>query len=194
MLDNYNMLADQISISGKWTNIRTGQDIQVRDSFIDGDEMIVRTVDGQIISMNDFSNNYIQSEEVDEDTSNSILKSVTSVPQSYGDIKPDFGKQVKTQVSSTVQTSSKQSNQALNTQQNLIDKIFAKINTTPNINIDFDWLDYPSTEMHMLVKYFDVSIDDISSYLYKTYFNEDIIKSKILDFLNKNMNNNTNDK
>ena len=88
-----NCPSDAMSISGKWTNIHNGKEIFVRDSFIDGDNMIVRTIDGNIIPMTEFSNNYVQSEEVDEATARSVIQQPVA-PQSYGDIKPDFGEKV----------------------------------------------------------------------------------------------------
>ena len=68
----------------------------------------------------------------------------------------------------------------------MIGKIFEKISTKPNINLTFDWTEYPEKEMSMLMEYFDVSNDDIANYIYKTYFNENIIKESILKLIQKN--------
>ena len=55
-------------ITGKWTNKLTGEVINVRDSIIDGDDMIIISDKGNL-SMLDFSQNYIQiSDEVYENS------------------------------------------------------------------------------------------------------------------------------
>lgn len=194
--------SDAISISGKWTNIHNGKEIFVRDSFIDGDDMIVRTIDGSIIPMIEFSNNYVQSEEVDEATARSVIQQPVA-PQSYGDIKPDFGEKVILKNDDTKDNNIKPNNldtesryvethkedkaeDKLFRKKTMIGKIFEKISTKPNINLTFDWTEYPEKEMSMLMEYFDVSNDDIANYIYKTYFNENIIKESILKLIQKN--------
>ena len=194
--------SDAMSISGKWTNIHNGQEIFVRDSFIDGDNMIVRTIDGNIIPMTEFSNNYVQSEEVDEATARSVIQQPVA-PQSYGDIKPDFGEKVILKNDDTKDNNIKPNNldvasryvethkedkaeDKLFRKKTLIGKIFEKISTKPNIKLTFDWTEYPEKEMSMLMEYFDVSNDDIANYIYKTYFNENIIKESILKLIQKN--------
>lgn len=198
--------SDAMSISGKWTNIHNGQEIFVRDSFIDGDNMIVRTIDGNIIPMTEFSNNYVQSEEVDEATARSVIQQPVA-PQSYGDIKPDFGEKVILKNDDTKDNNIKTNNldaasqyvenhkedkaedkleDKLFRKKTMIGKIFEKISTKPNINLTFDWTEYPEKEMSMLMEYFDVSNDDIANYIYNTYFNENIIKESILKLIQKN--------
>ena len=194
--------SDAMSISGKWTNIHNGQEIFVRDSFIDGDNMIVRTIDGNIIPMTEFSNNYVQSEEVDEATARSVIQQPVA-PQSYGDIKPDFGEKVILKNDDTKSNNIKPNNldqasqhvenhkedkfeDKLFRKKTMIGKIFEKISTKPNINLTFDWTEYPEKEMSMLMEYFDVSNDDIANYIYTTYFNENIIKESILKLIQKN--------
>lgn len=194
--------SDAMSISGKWINIHSGQEIFVRDSFIDGDNMIVRTIDGNIIPMTEFSNNYVQSEEVDEATARSVIQQPVA-PQSYGDIKPDFGEKVILKNDDAKNNNIKLSNldtvsqyvenhkedkleDKLFRKKTMIGKIFEKISTKPNINLTFDWTEYPEKEMSMLMEYFDVSNDDIANYIYKTYFNENIIKESILKLIQKN--------
>ena len=197
-----NCPSDAMSISGKWTNIHNGQEIFVRDSFIDGDNMIVRTIDGNIIPMTEFSNNYVQSEEVDEATARSVIQQPVA-PQSYGDIKPDFGEKVILKNDDTKSSNIKPSNldqasqhvenhkedkfeDKLFRKKTMIGKIFEKISTKPNIKLTFDWTEYPEKEMSMLMEYFDVSNDDIANYIYNTYFNENIIKESILKLIQKN--------
>ena len=62
-IESREFLPDQndggIGISGRWLNKRTGQTINIRNSVMDGDNMIIITDKGQI-SMTEFSRDYIQ--------------------------------------------------------------------------------------------------------------------------------------
>lgn len=60
------------SISGKWMNRNNGQVIHVKDSVIDGDNMIIVTNMGTI-DMNTFSNDYIQVSDDVYDTSGKVI-------------------------------------------------------------------------------------------------------------------------
>ena len=79
---------DMMQIQGEWMNKNTGQKIRVRNSIIDGDQMIIITNMGQI-SMEEFSRNYIQaSDEVYDDEGNVIAtEKMTSQPSEQSNIK-----------------------------------------------------------------------------------------------------------
>ena len=79
---------DMMQIQGEWMNKNTGQKIQVRNSIIDGDQMIIITNMGQI-SMEEFSRNYIQaSDEVYDDEGNVIAtEKMASQPSEQSNIK-----------------------------------------------------------------------------------------------------------
>ena len=190
MTTNITDQQDGFAISGAWMNIRTGETIQVRDNFIDGDMMLVRTMDGQLIPMDKFSNNYVQSQEVDEDIAKQAIKPVQTVPQSYGDIRPDFGTPVK-HISNN-NTEYKQPQQSVkdtptkveivteDNENKMLKKVFEKVSTKPTINLTFDWNEYPKKEMDMLIEYFDITKEDIVDYLYEKYFNKEVIKELII--------------
>ena len=50
---------EMMQIQGDWINKNTGQKIHIKNSVIDGDQMIIITNLGQL-SMDEFSRNYIQ--------------------------------------------------------------------------------------------------------------------------------------
>ena len=79
---------DMMQIQGEWMNKNTGQKIRVRNSIIDGDQMIIITNMGQI-SMEEFSRNYMQaSDEVYDDKGNVIAtEKMTSQPSEQSNIK-----------------------------------------------------------------------------------------------------------
>ena len=53
---------ESLQISGAWMNKYTGDIVRVHNNIIDGDQMILITDKGQI-TMNEFSDNYIQASE-----------------------------------------------------------------------------------------------------------------------------------
>lgn len=59
-------------VSGTWMNKLTGEVVNVRDSIIDGDNMLIITDKGHI-SMNEFSNNYIQASDNIYDNNGNII-------------------------------------------------------------------------------------------------------------------------
>ena len=79
---------DMTQIQGERMKKNTGQKIRVRNSIIDGDQMIIITNMGQI-SMEGFSRNYIQaSDEVYDDEGNVIAtEKMTSQPSEQSNIK-----------------------------------------------------------------------------------------------------------
>jgi hypothetical protein len=84
-------------IKGKWINRRTGNIINVRDAFISGDDMVVMTDKGQI-SMNEFSNNYIQaSQDIYDQNGNIIGKEDISPEDIINMNKPHKSPQVSNQ-------------------------------------------------------------------------------------------------
>lgn len=190
-------------VSGKWTNKRTGEVINVRDSLIDGDSMVVITDRGHI-DMADFSNNYIQvSDEVYNTTGQVVSTSkpdksefiVPQVPQQqmYDLDKPfNLKTEVKADVQSLQDVPSIQQVQRSTVEvettsesksHELISKIFAKNNSKPNIKLDIDWADFPANELKMLVNFLDVSKEDISTYISKKYDMQQLFVESLCDFL-----------
>ena len=176
-------------ISGKWINKRTGAVINVRDSIINGDELVIITDKGQI-SMDEFSRNYIQASNDIFDESGKVI--------GHADADPSIV--VESSTPNTVQTPMMSSNTAsltkpLNnkTQQTnhtteketekekLIRKIFDK-NPAPTFTIDIDWTDFPKNELEMLINYFDISKEDIAQYLSKKVDVSELVGS-IREFL-----------
>ena len=70
------------------------------------------------------------------------------------------------------------------TEKNLIDKIFTKTNSRPQINLTISWADIPKKELQTLIDYLDVDINNIIDYIYDNYVN-DTIKGIIGDNIRK---------
>lgn len=185
-----------MGISGKWINKRTGQVVNVMNSVMDGEDMIIISDKGQI-GMTEFSQDYIQtSDEIYDETGKVIGKEP---------VNTDDFKQIQEWETQTIQTASNSmKNKAKDketiqedTNIKIIKKVFDKLTSFPTITIDVKWDDFPEAQIHTLVDYLDISIDDISTYIIKKYGNVDslsadmknIIKSK----LEKNINTENND-
>ena len=59
-------------ITGKWTNTRTGEEVTVRDSFMDGDDMVIFLTDGRQLTLGDFQD-YVQMSEEEYDEQGNML-------------------------------------------------------------------------------------------------------------------------
>lgn len=192
---------EQLGISGKWTNKVTGQTINVRDSIIDGDRMIIISDQGQI-DMTEFSQYYIQtSDEIYDEGGRVIDKQ----PVSFSEIKQpnqndmythnfDLNKPISDDLGNiTVSTetypivsggSSKTSNYG---NFELIDKLFKRKNYNPVIKIDIQSSDFPLNELKMLMDIYDVDSSDIANYLLKEYINQDTICDSVLNYVEKKL-------
>ena len=177
-----------MTVQGKWINKRTGQVITVRDSVIEGDNMVVMTDIGQI-DMETFSRDYIQQSDEVYDAPQTQNAPGTSM-QEIADEDPTIftGGLNPLEVpldqipQSTVTVHEKQVTIG---HYDMIDKIFVKNETEPKIKFEIEWTDFPAKELQMLVDYFDVSIDDISKYISKKFVNQQAIVDSLTSFVNK---------
>jgi len=164
-------------ISGKWMNRRTGETIIVRDSIMDGENMILITNKGQL-DMNNFSANYIQvSDEVYDDRGNRVGTQEVNTNEYCTDVMPDYGYENN-------QTAPKKQ---LNNFE-VIDKIFTKIKSKPTIKFDIKWAKFPTSELQMLVNFLDVQQEDIVAYIVDKFVNQDEIAESLKTFVDDQMN------
>jgi hypothetical protein len=71
----------------------------------------------------------------------------------------------------------------VNKNYDLINKIFVKNNSKPNIKLDIDWADFPANELKMLVDFLDVPKEDISDYISKKFDMQQLFVESLCDFL-----------
>lgn len=186
-------------ISGKWTHKLTGNVINVRDSVIDGDNMIIISDQGQI-DMNDFSQYYIQtSDEIYDESGKVIDKKPVKFEEikyqnqpAYQYSKYDYSnafinnEYIKEKVSNDKDiVVSSPVKEELKGNFDLIDKLFKKKNYKPIISINIDSNNFPINELKMLMDIYDVDSVDIANYLLKEYINQDSIRESVLNYVNK---------
>ena len=176
-------------ISGKWINKKTGEVINVRDSFIEGDNNMVLMTDKGQMDMETFTKYYIQASDEMYDMSGKVIDTkpveVSEITSVETDLVADpIVPGLTTPISSKQNTIEKQINNF-----DLIDKIFKKSNWEPDIEIDIkSGDDFPSKELNMLIDYFDVKIEDISEYIGNYVINQDLLLEKISNYLKSNFN------
>lgn len=225
MDNNYsNMMVQQGGpmISGKWLNKTTGTVVNVRDSIIDGDNMIIITDKGQI-PMYEFSNDYIQaSENIYDERGNIIGKEDVDLkdfqvitPKMIQDAekaKQDFNDEFinldefvnddnidNESITNIVVDKPNQIKECdiiervevkqVSKNYDIIDKVFNKIKSTPEISIDLKWEDFPKEQINTLINYLDVNINEIGEYITNKYINYDNINNIILSKLDEKISN-----
>lgn len=168
-------------ISGSWMNMKTGKIITVVNTVMDGDNnMILMTNKGQM-SFEEFSRNYVQC----DDTEQKI-----TVPQSQpisdefliDDIPISNINNIEKQdiiTNGTIHVEEKQQKS-----NSIIEDIFNKIETKPNIQISLNWDEFPINDIKTLTKYLNLTLEDIASYIVKKYVNNETITLSVKDYLN----------
>lgn len=187
-------------ITGKWTNKLTGEVINVRDSIIDGDDMIIISDKGNL-SMLDFSQNYIQiSDEVYE---NSIQYQPINYDNDINEIdlsiKPDNeynNMSINTKVVNddytvelqrdpiVIQKNNEYNSYEENSNLLMIDKLFKKIDFNPVINIDINPVGWPQNQLKMLIDIYDVTPNEIAQYLIREYIHPEYILEQVSKYVN----------
>lgn len=165
-------------ITGKWINKLTGKVINVRNTIIDGDNLIIISDAGQI-TMDEFSRNYIQASDEIYDEGGKIIgrEKLEFNPIEQSPIYNDNNKTVQ---------SYKQVNESETLK--IVKKMFSKIESTPSVTIDVQWDDFPKEQLNTLINFLDIELDEIAEYITKTYINTSSISLLVKEFLKKNLN------
>lgn len=177
-----------IGISGRWLNKRNGQMINIRNSVMDGDNMIIITDKGQI-SMTEFSRDYIQASDDIYDETGKVIGHEEVKHEDYAE-NPDWLQIQETINTPRMHNVNQPSKPVINTNDQIIKKIFDKLTAYPKINVDIKWDDFPEAQMQTLVNFLDISIDDISKYIIKNYVNVEALALEITEILKSKLNKN----
>ena len=193
-------------IQGRWINRMNGNIVNVRDSIINGDDMIVITDRGQI-SMEEFSRNYVQaSTDIYDEHGNVIGKEDINPAdiammsrQKVSNNKVNYQPKKESKPETTQDILDEDMEQFINTpddllhtplqqntannqkskeseKTNLIKTIFEK-STQPEINLDIEWAAFPKNELEMLMNYFNVNQDEIAEYISNSIQKDAIIEA-----------------
>lgn len=177
-----------IGISGRWLNKRNGQMINIRNSVMDGDNMIIITDKGQI-SMTEFSRDYIQASDDIYDETGKVIGHEEVKHEDYAE-NPDWLQIQEMMNTPHMHNVNQPAKPVINTNDQIIKKVFDKLTTYPKINVDIKWDDFPEAQMQTLVNFLDISIDDISKYIIKNYVNVEALALEITEILKSKLNKN----
>ena len=176
-----------MGLTGKWMNKRTGKAVNIRQTIQDGDNMIIISDQGQI-PMEVFSRDYVQvSDDIYDDSgkvvgheeaTNSDIGAIEEYEKMYG-VDP-----LVPQVTSTVAP--------INNEQ-IIKKVFDKLSSYPQIDVNIKWDNFPEAQINTLVEFLDVNIDDISAYIIKNYVNAEALALEITEVLKNKLHKNIED-
>lgn len=177
-----------IGISGRWLNKRNGQMINIRNSVMDGDNMIIITDKGQI-SMTEFSRDYIQASDDIYDETGKVIGHEEVKHEDYAE-NPDWLQIQEMMNTPHMHNVNQPKKPVINTNEQIIKKVFDKLTTYPKINVGIKWDDFPEAQMQTLVNFLDISIDDISKYIIKNYVNVEALALEITEILKSKLNKN----
>lgn len=176
-----------MGLTGKWMNKRTGKAVNIRQTIQDGDNMIIISDQGQI-PMEVFSRDYVQvSDDIYDDSgkvvgheeaTNSDIGAIEEYEKMYG-VDP-----LVPQATSTVAP--------INNEQ-IIKKVFDKLSSYPQIDVNIKWDNFPEAQINTLVEFLDVNIDDISAYIIKNYVNAEALALEITEVLKNKLHKNIED-
>lgn len=180
---------ESLQISGAWMNKYTGDIIRVHNNIIDGDQMILITDKGQI-TMNEFSDNYIQAS---EDIYNDQGQIIDHAPVAIDEIKISQPSILDIPIGMTTSNYTqviKENNTEKNKQTEepesfkILDKFFNKIDNKENlITIDIDFNILPKEKLETIVDYMDISVEELSQYIAKKIVNTENLPNIIFNKL-----------
>ena len=184
--------------TGKWINKSTGNIVYVKQSLMDGDNLIIITDQGQL-TMDEFKN-YIQLED------NEIIPSIQDL---YANSKPNGqllaqinqgidpeDRITLTNESKTQNTTEKNIlikglgdkklsttiNKQNNTNYDLIKRVFDKFPVERTIDFNIVDEEWPFKEFKMLVNVLDVPIKDICDYVIDNYLDKERLSKLLLEY------------
>lgn len=180
---------ESLQISGVWMNKYTGDIVRVHNNIIDGDQMILITDKGQI-TMNEFSDNYIQAS---EDIYNDQGQIIDHAPVAIDEIKISQPSILDIPIGMTTSNYTqviKENNTEKNKQTEepeafkILDKFFNKIDSKENlITIDIDFNILPKEKLETIVDYMDISVEELSQYIAKKIVNTENLPNIIFNKL-----------
>lgn len=194
-------MGEDFNISGIWVNRMNGDRIAVRNTFIDGDNMIIMTQDGRQLTMNEFQN-YIQMTDENGNVDNSFTIGTNNIDnerrvvvgQTSGNNLKQFADAHLTDKVSSIRTEVKdqliEKNNFIESSESnkLLDKLFNKLNLNIDIKIDLTCPNFPGNELNMLKDIYDVTDDDIAEYIRVKMIDDDLIRNSISRFVSKELN------
>lgn len=183
--------------AGKYIHKSTGKIIHVRDSFQDGDNLVIMSDQGQL-SMKEFGE-YFQVEEGEEMyipniqdlygnntpvNKNQLLAQINQGLDPEDRIKLDT-EQKTTQINKTSQINN--SSVSSNKNYDLIKKVFEKYPIERTISFEIVENEWPFKEFSMLVNILDVPVKDICNYVIDNFFDKEHLVESLSEYFEEHI-------
>ena len=208
-------MGEDFNITGTWVNRMTGDKIVVRNTIIDGDDMLIMCTDGRQLKMSEFQN-YIQ---MSDDNSNGNNAGVSlgdirgiekerrvvvgaannyqapfNNPYEAGNPYADEIQYTPTNNANNITITNEfvEKPKQVSESEKLLNKLFEKIELDAKLKIDLDCTNFPSKELNMLMTIYDVTAEDISDYIVNHIINIDVFKSAVTKYVNEQLTNQVN--
>ena len=192
--------------TGKWINMRTGKTILVKDTFTEGDRMTVMCSDGRMIPMSEFSRDYVQMDEsqqnVQQPTPQVTQQARPALDESLlmkgmGPRPAEPSKMVIDMPQDTSYTMddicvdpayADAHNISVPVGENiLVDKLLKKCKA-PVITVDMKWDNAPMNELNMLKTIYDVTDEEIVDAVVEKFVSLEAIKEQMTSRVNELLN------
>ncbi len=191
MNDPYMMQGGAPTISGKWFNPHTGDSFEVRDTYIEDNNIVIMTMDGRRISLS-MLGEYVQGEapqgkmpdyqpaQINKKALADSLGLDTDDP-----LNQELNENIKVSNKDTLYTDNNTPTVAATSvidaplpgtisiptvqlieeseDEKMIKRVLGKA-TTPDIDCTIKWNRFPMRQMEMLIDFMDISVDDICDY------------------------------
>ena len=172
--------SDGMGINGQWVNKRTGETINVRNAVQDGNSMIIISDKGQI-PMDVFSRDYIQGSNEIYNEQGQVIGQEQFTSQEINPNSEEFNYQQYGNSPQIPEVPQEDPNEKI------IKKIFDKLSTYPEAEINIKWDDFPEAQLNTLTDFLDIDLDSISKYILKNYLNEDKLAESISNILKEKL-------
>ena len=173
-----------MGLTGRWLNRQTGQVVNVRNTIIDGENMLIITDNGQI-PMTIFSRDYIQASDEIYDESGKVVGHEAVTVEDYG--QNDDWAQIQEALKGNLSQSQVQQ-PVINHNDSIIKKVFDKLTSFPEVEVNIKWDNFPDAQINTLVNFLDVKLEDISTYIINNYVNNQALSESVKKILEDKLN------
>ena len=192
--------------TGKWINMRTGKTILVKDTFTEGDRMTVMCSDGRMIPMSEFSRDYVQMDESQQNAQQPTAQVTQQARPALDEsllmkgMGPRPAEPTKMVIDMPQDTSyamddicvdpayAEAHNISVPVGENiLVEKLLEKCKA-PVITVDLKWDNAPMNELNMLKTIYDVTDEEIVDAVVEKFVSLEAIKEQMTSRVNELLN------
>jgi hypothetical protein len=191
-----------VQITGEWTSRLTGRTVHVMNTAVDENNNMVIITDAGDIGMQRFSDEYVQmsDEEVSQGQAATVrpeqaMPAGMEIPKGIPAHGRELPEDIMGEFETVTEITREPEAQPIDTIQepardtsrpecfNMLDKLFENTEAGPEIRVAMEWECFPHAETDMLKKYFGLTDELLSRYIYEKYITEESVSDAITGFL-----------